>query len=113
MNVTGVEEHIAEIIAWAEERYVDGGRDGNRERHSNGEEKKIDQLQKAKEMLEDIPGIYWFMSTACPLTAATLGPVANVMSICALVYPWRVYMPPQSGYLEGNGLKIEDPHWFV
>lgn len=32
---------------------------------------------------------WWFASTAIPLLAATLGPLANVLSIAALVTPWR------------------------
>lgn len=35
------------------------------------------------------PQDWWFASTAIPLLAATLGPLANVLSIAALVTPWR------------------------
>ncbi|KAM0724320.1 hypothetical protein Q7P37_000202 [Cladosporium fusiforme] len=35
------------------------------------------------------PQKWWFASTAIPLLAATLGPLANVLSIAALVTPWR------------------------
>lgn len=33
---------------------------------------------------------WWFASTAIPLLAATLGPLANVLSIAALVTSWRM-----------------------
>lgn len=33
---------------------------------------------------------WWFASTGIPLLAATLGPLANVLSIAALVTPWRM-----------------------
>lgn len=33
---------------------------------------------------------WWFASTAIPLVAATIGPLANVLSICALVTSWRM-----------------------
>ena len=33
---------------------------------------------------------WWFASTAIPLLAATIGPLANVLSIAALVTPWRM-----------------------
>lgn len=36
---------------------------------------------------------WWFASTACPLLAATFGPIANGFSVGALVYSWRVYLP--------------------
>lgn len=38
---------------------------------------------------QDAPQDWWFASTAIPLLAATLGPLANVLSIAALVTPWR------------------------
>lgn len=53
----------------------------------------------------------WFASTACPLLAGTLGPIANGLSICALVFKWRVYIPPQS--TEDKGIPIADPKWLV
>ena len=33
---------------------------------------------------------WWFACTAIPILAATLGPLANVLSIGALVTSWRV-----------------------
>ncbi|KJX96083.1 hypothetical protein TI39_contig838g00001 [Zymoseptoria brevis] len=54
---------------------------------------------------------WWFASTACPLIAATFGPIANGFSICALVYDWRVYLPP--GAQETDGIKIRDPRWLI
>jgi potassium channel subfamily K len=38
---------------------------------------------------EGEPQDWWFASTAIPLLAATLGPLANVLSIAALATPWR------------------------
>ena len=52
---------------------------------------------------------WWFASTACPLLAGTFGPIANGLSICALVENWRVYIPPGSS--EGYGVNIRDPAW--
>ncbi|KAK4541810.1 hypothetical protein LTR36_007342 [Oleoguttula mirabilis] len=37
---------------------------------------------------------WWFASTAIPLIAATIGPLANVMSIAALVTYWRMCLVP-------------------
>ncbi|CAK7200025.1 hypothetical protein SEUCBS139899_002713 [Sporothrix eucalyptigena] len=36
-----------------------------------------------------LPSRWWFASSAFPMIAATLGPVASAFSICALVRPWR------------------------
>src|ERR1700761_3583527 len=38
---------------------------------------------------DDDPTDWWFASTAIPLIAATLAPMANVLSIAALVVFWR------------------------
>lgn len=38
---------------------------------------------------DDEPKSWWIASTAIPLVAAAAGPLANVMSIVALVMPWR------------------------
>ena len=57
------------------------------------------------------PSRWWFASTACPLLAGTFGPMANGFSICALVYYWRVYIPP--GGTEEHGYVIKDPPWLI
>ncbi|KAF9693337.1 hypothetical protein EKO04_008648 [Ascochyta lentis] len=55
---------------------------------------------------------WWFASTGIPLLAATLGPLANVSSIAALVTSWR-----QNNYLDGQfvsdlfGVPYADPRW--
>jgi potassium channel subfamily K len=55
---------------------------------------------------------WWFASTGIPLLAATLGPLANVSSIAALVTPWR-----QTNIINGekisdfNGVPFSDPKW--
>lgn len=57
---------------------------------------------------------WWFASTAIPLLAATIGPMANVLSIAALVSKWRVKLPNNGQLPEGLdslGEDIPDPHW--
>lgn len=57
---------------------------------------------------------WWFASTAIPLVAATIGPLANVLSIAALVTKWRDELPNNGQLPEGtddNGVGIEDPKW--
>ncbi|KAF2805090.1 voltage-gated potassium channel [Mytilinidion resinicola] len=55
---------------------------------------------------------WWFASTGIPLLAATLGPLANVLSIAALVSYWR-----ETIYIDGqfvgdfDGVSFKDPHW--
>jgi potassium channel subfamily K, other eukaryote len=38
---------------------------------------------------DDLPTDWWFASTAIPLVAATFAPMANLLSIAALVVSWR------------------------
>ncbi|CZR62243.1 related to potassium channel [Phialocephala subalpina] len=65
---------------------------------------------------DDLPQDWWFASTAIPLLAATIGPLANVLSIAALVSKWRVTLPNNGALPEGTddaGVDIADPHWEV
>jgi len=69
---------------------------------------------------------WWFASTAIPLLAATLGPLANVTSIAALVTYWRMCLvedvsakdAQQCLYTDGSqlgqdltGRPFKDPTW--
>ncbi|KAI4716294.1 voltage-gated potassium channel [Aureobasidium sp. EXF-10727] len=66
---------------------------------------------------------WWFAGTAIPLLAATMGPLANVLSIAALVTPWRMCLLdgvdaetcPWNGASELladlDGHTFADPHW--
>lgn len=55
------------------------------------------------------PSRWWFASSAFPMIAATLGPVANAFSILALVRPWRQRIPPGSNIT--IALYQDDPVW--
>lgn len=57
------------------------------------------------------PSRYWFASSAFPMIAATLGPVASAFSVCALVRPWRQVFPPGSDLDKAQF--IDDPVWCV
>jgi potassium channel subfamily K, other eukaryote len=56
---------------------------------------------------------WWFASTAIPLLAATIAPLANVVSIAALVTYWRMNLSDGSGGLvqELEGVPFKDPRW--
>jgi potassium channel subfamily K len=56
---------------------------------------------------------WWIASTAIPLIAATAAPLANVMSIVALVSTWRNRIEvdtsgPDQGHIQ---VGITDPEW--
>jgi potassium channel subfamily K, other eukaryote len=54
---------------------------------------------------------WWFASTAIPLMAAALGPLANVMSIAALVTSWRMNYDPNYPGVDDQAIGYPDPHW--
>jgi potassium channel subfamily K len=56
---------------------------------------------------------WWFASTACPLLAATIAPLANVLSIAALVTYWRMNVSDGNGGLvpDFEGHPFKDPRW--
>lgn len=55
------------------------------------------------------PSRWWFASSAFPMVAATLGPVASAFSICALVRPWRQEI--LAGETIDTATFIKDPIW--
>lgn len=55
------------------------------------------------------PSRYWFASSAFPMIAATLGPVASAFSVCALVRPWRQNFPAGSDI--DTAQFVKDPVW--
>ncbi|KAI9657252.1 MAG: Potassium channel [Alyxoria varia] len=65
---------------------------------------------------------WWFASTAIPLIAATIGPLANVLSIAAQVSYWRSNLIPGDGDTwdgreallpELEGIPFPDPPWML
>ncbi|KAI9807686.1 MAG: hypothetical protein M1825_005627 [Sarcosagium campestre] len=53
---------------------------------------------------------WWFASTAIPLLAATTGPLANMLSIAALVSKWRCDKPTGHDY---DCIGFADPRWCI
>ncbi|MCJ1390174.1 Potassium channel [Xylographa bjoerkii] len=56
---------------------------------------------------------WWFASTAIPLLAATIGPLANVMSIAALITSWRNNYDPDYPGNDDASTGYPDPHWCI
>ncbi|KAI9796018.1 MAG: Potassium channel, partial [Candelina submexicana] len=59
---------------------------------------------------DDEPEDWWMASTAIPLLAATLGPLANVLSIAALVTSWRENYTDSGA--DADAIGFRDPHWY-
>ncbi|KAF7863204.1 hypothetical protein EAF04_007287 [Stromatinia cepivora] len=71
---------------------------------------------KFRAKTDDLPQDWWVASTAFPLIAATIGPLANVLSISALVTKWRADLPDDGQLPFGadeNGVGIPDPEWEI
>ncbi|KAJ5199871.1 Ion transport 2 [Penicillium cf. griseofulvum] len=64
---------------------------------------------------DDEPQSWWIASTAIPLIAATTGPLANIMSIVALVMPWRSEIHPHEYGPDGTPIQVgyRDPLWIT
>ncbi|KAL5336556.1 ion channel [Aspergillus crustosus] len=64
---------------------------------------------------DDEPQDWWIASTAIPLIAATTGPLANLMSIIALVIPWRNNIHWDQMGVEGTPVQVGylDPRWCI
>ncbi len=60
---------------------------------------------------DDEPEDWWLASTAIPLLAATLGPLANVLSIAALVTQWRQNYTDSGA--DADAIGFEDPRWYL
>ncbi|QSZ33574.1 hypothetical protein DSL72_005142 [Monilinia vaccinii-corymbosi] len=70
---------------------------------------------KFRAKTDNLPQDWWIASTAFPLIAATIGPLANVLSISALVTKWRANLPDDGQLPSGsdeNGVGIPDPEWW-
>ncbi|KAK6223809.1 ion channel protein [Colletotrichum tabaci] len=83
-------------------------------------EERIGQLEQSKQRRDkrfanDVahldPSRWWFASSAFPMIAGTLGPVASAFSICALVRPWRQRFPPGTDIAAAPF--VEDPKWLI
>lgn len=62
---------------------------------------------------DDDPTDWWFASTAIPLIAATFAPMANMLSIAALVVYWRndVTTPDVVATKYSLSVGVRDPQW--
>ncbi|KAJ7664396.1 hypothetical protein DFH06DRAFT_1041762 [Mycena polygramma] len=109
MNDPGLEEPIQDSYKSAENNMKDAIANGN---HSGSPKKHGVRAEFRKEMLQDeeeeevgyfAAKRWWFTSTAFPLVAGTIGPLANFFSVCALSQTWREH--------EADGSSISDPGW--
>lgn len=63
---------------------------------------------------DEEPQSWWIASTAFPLVAAATGPLANLMSIVALVMSWKSKIVSKTEGPAGNLVQesYADPRWY-
>lgn len=85
--------------------------------HHTSRDHLLHPLGKLRPVVDDQPEDWWFASIAIPLFAATIGPLANVLSIAALVSYWREDLTDPNDptgmtmLTELTGIAIKDPRW--
>ncbi|KAL8651956.1 MAG: hypothetical protein Q9226_004465 [Calogaya cf. arnoldii] len=62
---------------------------------------------------DEDPQDWWLASTAIPLLAATFGPLANVMSIAALITSWRNNYDVIDPGVDALSVAFPDPQWCI
>lgn len=84
------------------------GRQPRKRHHEGG-------ILKLRAADDDLPTDWWFASTAIPLIAATFAPMANLISIGALVVSWRnnVVDPDDPVYYQATSVGYPDPRWCI
>lgn len=103
-----VEDHV-EALDEQESHMPEEKGQGQDENQHKDKSPGGDPIQNDEAHLD--PSRWWFASSAFPMIAGTLGPVASAFSICALVRPWRERFPPGSDI--DKAPFIEDPIWCV
>ncbi|KAF3480013.1 potassium channel [Arthroderma uncinatum] len=74
-------------------------------------ERDVTQNELVDEVSGLLPTRWWFASTAFPLLAGTLGPMANAFSICSLSQDWRAEIGTvATGQLPTT---VKDPSWAI
>jgi len=94
----------------------DGKREREKEPHRKQHIHHVGKL-KMRSAEDDLPTDWWFASTAIPLIAATFAPMANLISIAALVVPWRNLLTEskQADPLtyQSTSVGYSDPDWCI
>ncbi|KAI9739138.1 MAG: Potassium channel [Cirrosporium novae-zelandiae] len=89
-----------------------GGLEGDESGHAS-QESSVKKMWKFRMRPpdDDEPQNWWFASMAIPLLAATIGPLANVLSIAALVTYWREkYTDTRE---DDDAEPFPDPRWCI
>ncbi|KIW63307.1 hypothetical protein PV04_10163 [Phialophora macrospora] len=93
---------------------LEGKHGRNKLEHAHHHRKGLLKLRSAD---DDLPTSWWFASTAIPLIAATFAPMANLISIAALVVPWRNRLTQSQAEFpltyQSTSVGYGDPTWCI
>ncbi|CRK32313.1 hypothetical protein BN1708_005704 [Verticillium longisporum] len=99
-----IEDHVNEY---------QGEKSQSQDYSNDQSQEKQDEVRGALVLVygTDMSSRWWFASSAFPMIAGTLGPVASAFSICALVRSWRQHRPPGTSISDAKF--VADPEWLL
>ncbi|KAF3917873.1 hypothetical protein ABW20_dc0107279 [Dactylellina cionopaga] len=117
MGLDGTAEKSSEPSS-SKSAATDKDNDTDNEQHAEDPEEAEDRLEAYAEEFErsDEPPLkWWFAAKGIPLIAATIGPLANLTSVAALVSPWRADLltTGEHAYDQRYEVPFNDPKWAI
>ncbi|KAG7103471.1 Outward-rectifier potassium channel TOK1 like protein [Verticillium longisporum] len=97
-----IEDHVNEY---------QGEKSQSQDYSNDQSQEKQDEVRFENDGFHMTPSRWWFASSAFPMIAGTLGPVASAFSICALVRSWRQHRPPGTSISDAKF--VADPEWLL
>ncbi|KAK6333253.1 Potassium channel [Orbilia javanica] len=91
-----------------------GNEDGNRSDDMD-ETEGLEAYEEEFQRHDEPPIKWWFAAKGIPLIAATVGPLANLTSVAALVSPWRadLMLDGDHPYDQRYDIPFPDPKWAI
>ncbi|KAK6527013.1 Potassium channel [Arthrobotrys megalospora] len=79
------------------------------------EEARLEAYEQEFERNDEPPIKWWFAAKGIPLIAATVGPLANLTSVAALVSPWRADLWTEGAHMYDQrfDMPFPDPKWAI
>ncbi|KAF3099111.1 Potassium channel [Orbilia oligospora] len=94
---------------------LDTSNDDGRQSENIDEAEGLEDYEEEFQRHDEPPIKWWFAAKGIPLIAATVGPLANLTSVAALVSPWRadLMLEGDHPYDQRYDLPFPDPRWAI
>ncbi|KAK6512313.1 Potassium channel [Arthrobotrys musiformis] len=94
---------------------ADTSNDDERPSEDIDETEGLEEYEQEFQRHDEPPIKWWFAAKGIPLIAATVGPLANLTSVAALVSPWRADLMLEGAhpYDQRFDLPFPDPKWAI